>query len=207
MRQALFKCEMPRLKLKSSRSFLAIKRWQRTKSKKVIKHLRSSKSRWAHICTHSRIPVKSYVVLSRAFNSLSRLRIDFWTVGSVGSKHPPSSTPSAFDRKGYDDAISVFALLIFFPAWLPGHPWRCHHCRLSLSLLSPSVSSSVSSFSFSIMVFHTSCSVLCLNCCCLILSQINRGGVIIITPYKPIGAAPQGHFFVGGEGAFGQKSL
>jgi hypothetical protein len=58
MRQALFKCEMPRLKLKSSRSFLAIKRWQRTKSKKVIKHLRSSKLRWAHICAHSRIPVK-----------------------------------------------------------------------------------------------------------------------------------------------------
>ena len=58
MRQALFKCETPRLKLKSSRSFLAIKRWQqRTKSKKVIKHLRGSKLRWAHICAHSRIPV------------------------------------------------------------------------------------------------------------------------------------------------------
>jgi putative IMPACT (imprinted ancient) family translation regulator len=59
MRQALFKCETPRLKLKSSRSFLAIKRLQWTKSKKVIKHLRSSKLRWAHICTHSRIPVNS----------------------------------------------------------------------------------------------------------------------------------------------------
>ncbi len=58
MRQALFKCETPRLKLKSSRSFLAIKLWQRTKSKKVIKHLRSSKLRWAHICAHSRIPVE-----------------------------------------------------------------------------------------------------------------------------------------------------
>jgi hypothetical protein len=60
MQQALFKCETPRLKLKSSRSFLAIKRWQRTKSKKVIKHLRSSKLRWAHICAHSRIPVKGF---------------------------------------------------------------------------------------------------------------------------------------------------
>ena len=40
--------------------------------------------------------------------------MDFWTDGSVGSKHLPSSTPSAFDRKGYDKAISVFALLIFF---------------------------------------------------------------------------------------------
>ncbi len=58
MQQALFKCEMPRLKLKSLGSFLAIKRWQRTKIKKVIKHLRSSKLRWAHISAHSRIPVK-----------------------------------------------------------------------------------------------------------------------------------------------------
>jgi hypothetical protein len=59
MRLALLKCETLRLKLKSSRSFLAIKRWQRTKIKKVIKHLRSSKLRWAHICAHSRIPVNS----------------------------------------------------------------------------------------------------------------------------------------------------
>jgi hypothetical protein len=28
------------------------------KLKKIIKHLRSSKLRWAHICAHSRIPVK-----------------------------------------------------------------------------------------------------------------------------------------------------
>ena len=27
------------------------------------------------------------------------------------------------------------------------------------------------------------------------------------TTYKPIGAAPRGHFFVGGEGSFGQKRL
>jgi hypothetical protein len=57
MRQALFKCETPRLKLKSSRTFLAIKRWEGTKIGKVIKHLRSSKLRWAHICAHSCIPV------------------------------------------------------------------------------------------------------------------------------------------------------
>jgi hypothetical protein len=36
MRQALLKCETPRLELKSSRSFLAIKRFQRTKSKKLL---------------------------------------------------------------------------------------------------------------------------------------------------------------------------
>ena len=57
MRQALFKCETPRLKLKSSRTFLAIKRCEGTKIGKVIKHLQSSKLRWAHICAHTRIPV------------------------------------------------------------------------------------------------------------------------------------------------------
>jgi hypothetical protein len=39
MRQASFKCETQQLELKSSRSFLAIKRFQRTKSKKVINSL------------------------------------------------------------------------------------------------------------------------------------------------------------------------
>ncbi len=43
MRQASFKCETPRLELTSSRSFLAIKRFQRTKTKKVINRSRSSK--------------------------------------------------------------------------------------------------------------------------------------------------------------------
>ena len=56
MWQALFKCEMPRLKLKSSRTYLAIKRCERTKIGKVIKRSRS-KLLWAHICAHSRIPV------------------------------------------------------------------------------------------------------------------------------------------------------
>ncbi len=52
MQQALCKWEMPRLELKSSRSFLAIKRYQRTKSKKVFKLARSSLKSWAHICAH-----------------------------------------------------------------------------------------------------------------------------------------------------------
>ena len=56
MRQALFKCKTPRLKLKSSRRFLAIKRWEGTKIGKVIKQSRSSKLRWAYIWAHSRIP-------------------------------------------------------------------------------------------------------------------------------------------------------
>jgi hypothetical protein len=36
MQQASFKCEMPRLELKSSWSFLAIKHCQRTKRKKLL---------------------------------------------------------------------------------------------------------------------------------------------------------------------------
>jgi hypothetical protein len=35
-----------------------MKRCEGTKIGKVIKHSRSSKLRWAHICAHSRIPVK-----------------------------------------------------------------------------------------------------------------------------------------------------
>ncbi len=57
MGQVLFKCEMPRLELKSSRSILAIKRWQRTKIGKVIKLARSSLKSWAHICAHRGIAV------------------------------------------------------------------------------------------------------------------------------------------------------
>jgi hypothetical protein len=41
MRQVSFKCEMPRLELESSATFLAIKRCQRTKFGKVIKLARS----------------------------------------------------------------------------------------------------------------------------------------------------------------------
>ncbi len=48
MRQALFKCKMPRLELKSLQSFLAIKRCQGTKSKKVNKLARSSLIKVAH---------------------------------------------------------------------------------------------------------------------------------------------------------------
>ena len=42
MRQVLFKCEMPRLELESSATFLAIKLCQRTEFGKVIKLARSS---------------------------------------------------------------------------------------------------------------------------------------------------------------------
>ena len=49
MRQASFKCETPRLELKSWQTFLAIKRCQRTKIRKVIKLARSSKKKWLQI--------------------------------------------------------------------------------------------------------------------------------------------------------------
>ena len=58
MRQALFKCETPRLELKSLQSFLAIIRFQGTKSKKVSKLARSFLIKVAHICANRDIPVK-----------------------------------------------------------------------------------------------------------------------------------------------------
>ena len=60
MRQALFKCETPRLELKSLQSFLAIIRFQGTKSKKVSKLARSFLIKVAHICAHRGIPVNNY---------------------------------------------------------------------------------------------------------------------------------------------------
>jgi len=49
MQRVSFKRETPRLELKSSQSFLAIKLCQQTKSKKVIKQSRSSIKSWVHI--------------------------------------------------------------------------------------------------------------------------------------------------------------
>jgi len=60
--QASFKCEMPRLELKSSRSFLAIKRCQRTKILKVIKLARSSKKSGRRYAT---IAVKLLIIKRR----------------------------------------------------------------------------------------------------------------------------------------------
>jgi hypothetical protein len=49
MLQASFKCEMPRLELKSWQTSLAIKCCQRTKIQKVIKLARSSNKKWLQI--------------------------------------------------------------------------------------------------------------------------------------------------------------
>ena len=49
MQQALLKCEMPRLELKSSRSFLAIKRCQWTKNKKLLSDHEARQKSW-RIC-------------------------------------------------------------------------------------------------------------------------------------------------------------
>jgi len=53
MQLAAFKYEMPQLELKSLQTFLAIKRCQRTKIRKIIKQARSSKKKWSQICGHS----------------------------------------------------------------------------------------------------------------------------------------------------------
>jgi hypothetical protein len=50
MQQASFKCEMPLLELKSSRTFLAIKRCRGQKVKKVIKRPRSLLKKLVHMC-------------------------------------------------------------------------------------------------------------------------------------------------------------
>jgi hypothetical protein len=49
MQEAAKKCVTPRLELKSSPKFLAIKRCQWTKSKKIIKRLQSSLKKLAHM--------------------------------------------------------------------------------------------------------------------------------------------------------------
>ena len=81
MRQASFKCETPRLELKSLRSFLAIKRCQRTKSKNVIKQSWSSIYKLAQTCATS----------GKAVNS-----VDSFTHKGLGGKEhlPPCRFPT-----------------------------------------------------------------------------------------------------------------
>jgi hypothetical protein len=64
MRQASCRCETPRLKLKSSRTFLAIKCCQRTKIGKVINLAQSSFKKWSHICDHRGYPVNVTLTVS-----------------------------------------------------------------------------------------------------------------------------------------------
>ena len=93
MRQASFKCEPPGLELKSSRSFLAIKRCQGTTSKKVIKLARSSLKKVAHVCSNRGIPVNSLTpkfILVETKNSLSE---DFWL-----AKHKDTHIPTMIER-------------------------------------------------------------------------------------------------------------
>ena len=58
MQQASFKCETPQLELKSSQTFLCIKRCERTKSQKVIKQLRILLKKEAYMCATSCKDVK-----------------------------------------------------------------------------------------------------------------------------------------------------
>jgi len=75
MWQASCKCEMPRLELKSSQTFLSIKRCEGTKIGKGIKQSRSSIYKLAHICATRGIPVNHGVgpfYTACHFNELSR---------------------------------------------------------------------------------------------------------------------------------------
>ncbi len=71
MQQASCKCETPQLELKSLRTSLAIKRFQRTKIKKVINRSRISLKSWAHMCTHRGKAVKENTTYLENFNTIS----------------------------------------------------------------------------------------------------------------------------------------
>ena len=58
MRQASCKCETPRLELKSSQTFLAIKRWKGTKIGKVIKQSRNHEAQFISWCLYAPLVVK-----------------------------------------------------------------------------------------------------------------------------------------------------
>ena len=58
MRQASFKSEMAKLKLKSSAKFLCLQLSEAAKIGDKTTFLRSSKIKWSQICDHSGIPVK-----------------------------------------------------------------------------------------------------------------------------------------------------
>ena len=62
MQQASCKCETTRFELKSSCTYLAIKRCQQTKIGKVIKLTWSLIKKWSHICNHRGKAVKGRVL-------------------------------------------------------------------------------------------------------------------------------------------------
>jgi hypothetical protein len=91
MRRASYKSEMPRLELKSWRTFLAIKCCQRTKIRKVFKLARSSKKsgrRYATIAVKLLTTISDRYYLEPSFwlihvGSMSfRLSVDFELAGS-----------------------------------------------------------------------------------------------------------------------------
>jgi hypothetical protein len=108
MQHALFKCEVPQLELKRSRSFLAIKRCQRTKSKNVIRQSRSSLKSWVHICAHWGNAVKVPIRIIFWNNSFSwQDRNSPGKTGRSGSIMIPWCEYGADTFYGRDAIISV----------------------------------------------------------------------------------------------------
>jgi hypothetical protein len=87
MQQALFKCETPRLELKSSATFLCIKRGKGRKIGKVIKLSRSSIYSWRILCA----PLVIKLWIQVGLGNLRFLQVNCFpykqTRDSLGSAH------------------------------------------------------------------------------------------------------------------------
>jgi hypothetical protein len=95
MRQASCKCKTPWLELKSLRLFLAIKCWNRKKTKKVIKRSRSSIYKLAHMCATRRKAVnpKTDPLLSSASPNRARPGLHWKPLDASIGKLPASYRP------------------------------------------------------------------------------------------------------------------
>ncbi len=112
MQQASFKCETPRLELKSWRTFLAIKRCQRTKIRKVIKLARSSKKSAAteiqRESTQKTTPIRLY----------SKMRFYGQSKSSASEASPPESTSAGDDEVPTRRSGGVFTSRIGLGNWI-----------------------------------------------------------------------------------------
>jgi len=116
MQQALFKYEMPGLEMKSSRSFLAIKRCQQTKIQKVIKLARSSNFK-SHICDH-----RGY---SYSRRYISFRKTDWIQSEGGGSKGPIGCIIISLDNTHIYHPFSFFKPFPSSPFFYPFPPRGC----------------------------------------------------------------------------------
>ena len=121
---------MPRLKLKSSRTFLAIKRCEGTKVGKVIKQSRCSKLRWAHICAHSCIPVNTScprVLVSQHKQQSTIIWLGITRPGTVERCSSKQATSSAFLPCAPSPSLLTSSLISIRDLFL--HPTNSHEKR------------------------------------------------------------------------------